>query len=76
MATSSTLQTFIAQEKRQITTQLQSNGFMLDMSDKRLGWLTPTDPSLPTETLREIFRKQGKLLGLTCYAVRCKISSC
>ncbi|KAI9280364.1 phytanoyl-CoA dioxygenase [Umbelopsis sp. AD052] len=61
MAPASTLQTSIAQENRHITTKLQSNGFMLDMSDKRLGWLTPTDPHLPTETLREIFEKQGYL---------------
>jgi hypothetical protein len=61
MAPASASQTSTAQENRQIATQLQSNGFKLDMSDKRLGWLTPTDPRLPMETLREIFNKQGKL---------------
>ena len=60
MAPVSTSQTFTGQEKRHITTELQSNGFKLDMSDKRLGWLTPTDPRLPMEILREIFKKQGK----------------
>lgn len=61
MAPTSTLQNVPAQEPREIKIPLQTNGFKLDMSDKRLGWLTPTDPALPVETLREIFKKQGSV---------------
>jgi hypothetical protein len=61
MAPTSTLQNVPAQKAREIKVPLQSNGFKLDMSNKRLGWLTPTDPALPVETLREIFKKQGSV---------------
>jgi hypothetical protein len=61
MAPSSTLNNVPAQIGRQIKTHLQSNGFNMDMTDLRLGWLTPTDPNLPVETLREILKKQGKV---------------
>ncbi|GAB5587669.1 hypothetical protein Unana1_02569 [Umbelopsis nana] len=61
MAPSSTLNNVPAQIGRQIKTHLQSNGFNMDMTDLRLGWLTPTDPNLPVETLREILKKQGYL---------------
>lgn len=62
MAPVLTPQTSTAKEKRHIITQMQSNGFKLDMSDKRLGWLTPTDPGLPMEILRKIFKEQGKIM--------------
>ena len=42
-------------------TALSSNGYNLDMSPQRLGWLTPSDPGLPAAQLREIYRAQGYL---------------
>ncbi len=42
-------------------TNLSSNGYNLDMSPKRLGWLTPSDPGQPVQRLREIYQAQGYL---------------
>jgi hypothetical protein len=44
---------------RTLDNQLSSNGYELDMSPGRLGWLPPTDASLPVERLRVLFREQG-----------------
>ena len=40
---------------------LSSNGYTLDGSPQRLGWLEPTNPALPMADLREIYRAQGYL---------------
>jgi ectoine hydroxylase-related dioxygenase (phytanoyl-CoA dioxygenase family) len=40
---------------------LTSNGFTLSSAPNRLGWLEPTDPALPLETLREKFQAHGYL---------------
>jgi ectoine hydroxylase-related dioxygenase (phytanoyl-CoA dioxygenase family) len=39
--------------------QLSSNGYNLEMTPQRLGWLTPSDPFEPLETLRRRYRQQG-----------------
>jgi ectoine hydroxylase-related dioxygenase (phytanoyl-CoA dioxygenase family) len=46
---------------RTISAPLTSNGFTLSDAANRLGWLTPTDSSLPMAALREQYRKQGYL---------------
>ncbi|MCS7222224.1 MAG: phytanoyl-CoA dioxygenase family protein [Anaerolineae bacterium] len=46
---------------RALERPLISNGFMLSTAPDRLGWLEPTDPSLPVERLKEQFRAQGYL---------------
>ncbi len=38
---------------------LVSNGYTLEMTPARLGWLEPTDPNLPLEQLREKYRQNG-----------------
>lgn len=38
---------------------LVSNGYTLSTSTTRLGWLEPTQPTLPMEALREQYRAQG-----------------
>jgi ectoine hydroxylase-related dioxygenase (phytanoyl-CoA dioxygenase family) len=48
-------------DNRVLSFQLESNGYPLDMSPRRLGWLAPTDPGRPVEALREQFREQGYL---------------
>lgn len=40
---------------------LVSNGYTLDMTSERLGWLEPTGADLPVEELREKFRQNGYL---------------
>lgn len=40
---------------------LVSNGYTLSMESRRLGWLEPTDPTLPMAKLREQYRAQGYL---------------
>lgn len=40
---------------------LRSNGFPLDMSAERLGWLVPSDPGTPLPALRAQYRAQGYL---------------
>ena len=46
---------------RAITAPLTSNGFTLSDAPHRLGWLMPTDSSLPMPTLRQQYREQGYL---------------
>jgi ectoine hydroxylase-related dioxygenase (phytanoyl-CoA dioxygenase family) len=46
-------------EGRTLDIQLSSNGYYMDMSPQRLGWLTPSDPAEPLDTLRERFRQDG-----------------
>jgi ectoine hydroxylase-related dioxygenase (phytanoyl-CoA dioxygenase family) len=46
---------------RTLSTPLTSNGFTLSSAPNRLGWLTPTNPNQPMETLREQYRSQGYL---------------
>ena len=41
--------------------QLFSNGYKLETTPERLGWLDPTDPDLPMEQLREKYRQYGYL---------------
>jgi ectoine hydroxylase-related dioxygenase (phytanoyl-CoA dioxygenase family) len=38
-----------------------SNGYTLEMTQDRLGWLEPTDANLPLEQLREKYRQNGYL---------------
>ena len=40
---------------------LASNGYSLSTAPHRLGWLEPTDPSLPMKKLREQYQAQGYL---------------
>ncbi len=40
---------------------LQSNGHPLSMDPRDLGWLVPTDPQLPMDTLRARYRAEGYL---------------
>ena len=47
--------------ERDLDFPLTSNGYTLDKSPERLGWLTPTDSGLPMAKLREIYREQGYL---------------
>jgi len=44
-----------------LTQPLVSNGYTLSTAPQRLGWLTPTDPALPMEQLREQYKAQGYL---------------
>jgi ectoine hydroxylase-related dioxygenase (phytanoyl-CoA dioxygenase family) len=46
---------------RALEIRLSSNGFDLEMQPQRLGWLEPTDPSLPLPRLREQYQAQGYL---------------
>jgi ectoine hydroxylase-related dioxygenase (phytanoyl-CoA dioxygenase family) len=43
------------------TYPLESNGYELDSTPERLGRLTPTDPRLPMQALREQYAAQGYL---------------
>src|SRR5690348_680476 len=40
---------------------LISNGYTLNMTSVRLGWLEPSDTGLPLEQLREKYRQSGYL---------------
>lgn len=40
---------------------LRSNGFTLEMSARRLGWLVPSDPRSPLPLLRARYRRDGYL---------------
>ncbi len=46
---------------RSLSEPLVSNGFALDMTPERLGWLEPTNADLPLEQLRETYRRNGYL---------------
>ncbi len=46
---------------RPLIDPLVSNGYALEMTQERLGWLEPTDPNLPMEELREKYRQRGYL---------------
>ncbi len=46
---------------RSLGAPLVSNGFTLDMTAARLGWLEPTNPDIPMEQLRETYRRNGYL---------------
>src|SRR5450432_2351686 len=46
---------------RPLSEPLVSNGFALDMTPERLGWLEPTDPDLPPKQLWETYRQHGYL---------------
>ncbi len=46
---------------RSLIEPLVSNGYTLDMTPDRLGWLEPTDAGLPLEQLREKYRRNGYL---------------
>src|SRR5437588_12469157 len=46
---------------RSLVEPLVSNGYTLEMTPERLGWLEPTDAGLPLEQLREKFRQNGYL---------------
>ncbi len=46
---------------RCLTEPLVSNGYTLEMTPERLGWLEPTDADLPLEQLREKYRQNGCL---------------
>lgn len=46
---------------RDVALPLVSNGFTLESTPDRLGWLTPTDPTQPMEDLRGQYREQGYL---------------
>ena len=46
---------------RSLGEPLISNGFTLNMTAARLGWLEPTHPDLPMEQLRETYRRNGYL---------------
>jgi ectoine hydroxylase-related dioxygenase (phytanoyl-CoA dioxygenase family) len=46
---------------RPLTTTLVSNGFTLEITPERLGWLEPSSPELPMEQLREKYRQNGYL---------------
>ncbi len=46
---------------RTLNEPLISNGYTLDMTPERLGWLEPTDADFPMEQLREKFRQNGYL---------------
>jgi ectoine hydroxylase-related dioxygenase (phytanoyl-CoA dioxygenase family) len=46
---------------RYLREPLVSNGYVLDMSADRLGWLEPTDPGLPVEQLWARYRQSGYL---------------
>jgi ectoine hydroxylase-related dioxygenase (phytanoyl-CoA dioxygenase family) len=46
---------------RTLNEPLISNGYTLDMTPERLGWLESTDASLPVKELREKYRQNGYL---------------
>ncbi len=46
---------------RSLSEPLVSNGYTLEMTPERLGWLEPTDPNLPAEQLWEKYRQHGYL---------------
>ncbi|MBA2286297.1 MAG: phytanoyl-CoA dioxygenase family protein [Ktedonobacteraceae bacterium] len=46
---------------RSLIEPLISNGYTLEMTSARLGWLEPTDAGLPLEQLRETYRQNGYL---------------
>lgn len=46
---------------RSLSEPLVSNGYALDMTATRLGWLEPTDAGLPMTRLQELYRQQGYL---------------
>lgn len=46
---------------RFLSEPLVSNGFTLDSTPKRLGWLEPTDAGLPPKQLWETYRQHGYL---------------
>ncbi len=46
---------------RSLTEPLVSNGYTLEMTLERLGWLEPTSANLPVEQLRGKFRQNGYL---------------
>jgi len=46
---------------REIDIPLVSNGYTLSAADDRLGWLIPSDPGTPVQTLWEQYRSQGYL---------------
>jgi len=46
---------------RFLSEPLISNGYTLDMSPERLGWLEPTNADLPLGQLRAIYRRDGYL---------------
>jgi hypothetical protein len=46
---------------REITNTLVSNGYMLDTTRERLGWLVPSSAGLPVKLLWEQYQSQGYL---------------
>src|SRR5438270_11853938 len=46
---------------RSLVEPLVSNGYTLEMTPERLGWLEPTDAGLPVGQLREKYRQNGYL---------------
>lgn len=46
---------------RSLTEPLISNGYILETTPERLGWLEPTTASLPLEQLQEKYRQNGYL---------------
>jgi len=46
---------------RSLSEPLVSNGYTLDSTPERMGWLEPTDASLPPEQLWEKYRRHGYL---------------
>ena len=46
---------------RSLAGPLMSNGYVLEMTEQRLGWLEPTSASLPLEQLQAIYRQNGYL---------------
>lgn len=46
-------------EIRTLEKPLVSNGYPLEMTQQRLGWLVPTDAGLPIARIKEIYREQG-----------------
>lgn len=47
--------------QRVLDKTLVSNGYILKDTPDRLGWLTPSDPTIPMNDLREQFHSQGYL---------------
>ena len=47
--------------RQEIGFELSSNGYILDTSPQRLGWLAPSDPAEPLPTLRERYSQNGYL---------------
>ena len=46
---------------RTLREPLVSNGYTLEMTPERLGWLEPSDPHLPMEQLRATYQRHGYL---------------